>query len=188
MSCRPRDSRRRNGLAQRRKSRSSTRWIPDGELIEQFLTTDVLVRIFGSSSLRRVLRVLIRVKRAKKRTPETLGQMAWHCRQGNDDPPDRNYHHLTPRCRKKEPYRGDGWRNRLLIKKERHRVLHYECGVRTLEEIILILYRCLRARSRRNDLLVAEAAITLVVADYVLRKRFGCAPYDYQRLRHGRAS
>lgn len=59
---------------------------------------------------------------------------------------DRNYHHLRPRSRGGSNMDS----NLLLIKIERHRMLHLIFGNRTLEEIIAVLIRLQRAKGRES--------------------------------------
>lgn len=54
----------------------------------------------------------------------------------------RNYHHLTPRSRNGKNTDA----NLLLIDIERHRMLHWIFGNRTLDEIIAVLQRLKRAK------------------------------------------
>lgn len=119
--------------------------IDDQQIIKRFLETDAILRIFGLASVEKALRVALRIKRAKQRTPATLAEI-------HTDPnfrysrhlKGRNNHHLTPRSRKDQPYYGNTPYNLLLIKVKRHDALHEECEVRTWEEIIFLLARCVQ--------------------------------------------
>jgi hypothetical protein len=62
---------------------------------------------------------------------------------------NRNYHHLTPRSRRRAPYHGDRDYNVILLKVDKHVMLHQIFGNRTLEEIIKVLQR-LAVRKHRG--------------------------------------
>ena len=100
--------------------------------------------IFKSTSLERVLQICSRLKRMKKRYPGFCGQDHFQKKPREG----RNYHHLTPQCRRKVSFHGGGFRNLLLIKKDRHIVWHNTFDVMTLEEIIFSLEHRLQIRHR----------------------------------------
>ena len=153
--------------ARKERRQSATHRTDNQQLINRFVETDALASIFGSPSPEYALHVLVRVKGAKRRIPEVVLEQPAHtpCRPRRF--PQRNFHHLTPQCRKDEPYYGDEWRNLLLMKVSRHNALHNECGVRTLEEIIRILLQCIRAGARQN--LILKLATVFAAADYHAR-------------------
>ncbi len=119
--------------------------IDDQKVISRLLDGAVLKSIFGLTSVERALRVAIRIKRLKQRTPDAPPVMHssfyFRCRHGFGG---RNKHHLTPRSRRDQPYSGDTPRNLLLIRVDRHDALHRECELRTWEEIIFLLLRCVQ--------------------------------------------
>jgi hypothetical protein len=120
----------------------------------------VLKSIFNSSLPRYALQIALRVKRAKRRDPSLpppslsdpvmpTGISKSSCRRFRRKKkaacgryPGRNRHHMTPRCRKEQFFSGNTRSNLLLIKISRHDLLHKEFGVRTWEEIIVLLARC----------------------------------------------
>ena len=98
-----------------------------------------LERIFGFSNLSHIIALLERLRRMKGRYPgDTLSLTSFP----EERLPGRNRHHLTPRCRRNEPYHGELGRNLLLIHIGRHKVWHKMFGVMTLEETIALLVRC----------------------------------------------
>lgn len=119
--------------------------INDQQIVERFMKTDVLMRIFGLTSVEKALRVALRIKKAKQRTPAIFSQVHTNSNfECHRHLKGRNNHHLTPRSRKDQPYYGDTPHNLLLIKIKRHDALHEECEVRTWEEIIFLLARCVQ--------------------------------------------
>ena len=99
-----------------------------------------LPHIFRSPSPEYALRVCARLRRIKGRLspevpPEELPRFVRKRVQG------RNYHHLTPRCRKKALHHGNTSRNLLLIRIGRHTVWHRIFGRMTLEEIVDFLFK-----------------------------------------------
>jgi hypothetical protein len=105
-----------------------------------------LENIFGSSSVAYALRVAVRIKRVKGRdaafpTWENFAEGKIHARRRLRG---RNIHHMTPKSRKGQVFFGNGTCNLLLMKVPRHDLLHKEFGVRTWEEIIVLLSRCVR--------------------------------------------
>ena len=64
---------------------------------------------------------------------------------------NRNYHHLTPRCRKHAPYHGDRENNVVLFDITRHCAWHMVFGNRTLEEVIDLLQRLARMKRRISN-------------------------------------
>ena len=120
--------------------------INDQRIISRFLEGTALWRIFGVTSVEYALNVALRVKRLKGRTPAALGFVyAGPIAKQRRHLQGRNNHHLTPRSRKDQPYYGNAPHNLLLIKIKRHDALHEECEVRTWEEIIFLLARCVQA-------------------------------------------
>lgn len=63
--------------------------------------------------------------------------------------PNRNRHHIKPRCRQG----GDEPKNILLLKISRHRAWHALFGNKTIEEAISLLLRVHRAKGRCTGLL-----------------------------------
>jgi len=116
--------------------RSISHRTDDQMLVEHLLTTDALVDVFGVRSVDQALRLSMRVQRAKRRAPPAPLSKARH--------PGRNRHHLTPRCRKGEPYHGNTQQNLLVTKISRHVALHRAFDTRTWEEIVYLLMRCKR--------------------------------------------
>lgn len=114
-----------------------------------------LKSVFGSASPHRALRVMLRIKRLKQREedlfrgekvkPHILFPRRVKIREHKKDKKERNVHHLTPESRKGQPFYGDNRHNFLLIKIFRHDALHKVFGVRTWEEIIVLLSRCVAA-------------------------------------------
>lgn len=106
-----------------------------------------LESIFGSSSAARALLVMLRIKRAKRRDAALL---TWEDFSESNrikarrHLPKRNMHHMTPEDRKGRPFFGEGTYNLLLMKISRHDLLHKVFGVRTWEEIIILLARCVK--------------------------------------------
>lgn len=101
--------------------------------------------IFGSSSVAYALRVALRIKRVKGR--DTTLPPWGNFSEGNTVQArrrlrGRNIHHMTPKSRKGQVFFGNGIYNLLLLKVPRHDLLHKEFGVRTWEEIIILLARC----------------------------------------------
>lgn len=119
--------------------------IDDQRVIARLLDGNVLFGIFGITSVECALRVALRIKRMKQRVPDALSLI-----HTNSHMPyrrhlrGRNNHHLTPRSRKDQPYYGDTPHNLLLMKVKRHDALHKECELRTWEEIIFLLARCVK--------------------------------------------
>jgi len=107
----------------------------------------VLESIFGSSSVAHALSVALRVKRAKGRDA-TVSTWENSFKGSNIKSRrrlrGRNIHHMTPKSRKGQAFFGNGKCNLLLLKVSRHDLLHKEFGVRTWEEIIILLSRCVR--------------------------------------------
>ena len=101
-----------------------------------------LVKVFGSLSVHHALRVCVRIQRMKARAGE--GKNLRGAGFSRKRVEDRNYHHLTPRCRRGQPHHGDGWYNLLLIRVNRHVAWHKVFGVRTLEEVIAALLICVK--------------------------------------------
>ena len=128
----------------------------------------VLENVFGLASPHDALRVALRIKKLKKREEaffsneqigvHTLFPRRLRVRQQKKDKKWRDVHHLTPQCREDRPFYGNNRHNFLLIKIARHKALHEAFGVRTWEEIIVILSRCVAA-VRNLDF---NAAIDLV--------------------------
>ena len=128
----------------------------------------VLENVFGLASPNDALMVAIRIKQLKKREEalfsgkkvgvHALFPKRLRIRENKKDKKVRNVHHLTPRCREDGPFHGNNRHNFLLMKVDRHDALHEAFGVRTWEEIIRILSRCVDA-VRRMDF---NAAIDLV--------------------------
>ena len=114
-----------------------------------------LEHIFGLASPHDALRVALRIKQLKKRedaffsnkkiSVHTLFPRRLRARENKKDKKVRDVHHLTPQCREDGPFYGDNRHNFLLIKIARHEALHEAFGVRTWEEIIVILSRCVAA-------------------------------------------
>jgi hypothetical protein len=129
----------------------------DQQLIVRFLMDENgLENIFGSSSPTYALCVALRIQKAKKRDAEyaSLPSPDIHI-ESRRRLPKRNLHHLTPKCRKNAPFYGNIRSNLLLIKVSRHDALHDEFGVRTWEEIIFVLSRCVMvARQMDFDMMV----------------------------------
>ena len=98
---------------------------------------EVLEKVFGTPSLDRSLSVCLRLRRMKRRECEVEGERCFPKKRLSG----RNYHHLTPRFRRKAPFYGDSWRNLLLIRTERHTAWHKIFGLLTLEEVIAVLIR-----------------------------------------------
>lgn len=106
-----------------------------------------LESIFGSSSVAYALRVASRIKRAKGR--DATFPTGENSSEGNTIKSrrrlrGRNIHHMTPKSRKGQVFFGNSTCNLLLIKVPRHDLLHKEFGVRTWEEIIVLLARCVK--------------------------------------------
>ncbi len=111
--------------------------------------------IFGSASPHRALRIMLRIKRLKQREKRLfvdkkvnhsiLFPRRLRVRDRKKDQKRRNVHHLTPESREGQPFYGENRHNFLLMKIPRHDALHKTFGVRTLEEIIVLLSRCIRA-------------------------------------------
>ncbi len=143
------------------------------------LQGDALQRIFGTSLPARALRIAIRIKRAIRRDPRVpLGKaihpsvisekrMHWKYIDGKFQP-DRNVHHLTPKSRKGELFFGNYRCNMILMKVERHNALHDEFGVRTWEEIIMVISRYAAMEQAVNFAAFVEEYLRLV---HGLRKR-----------------
>jgi len=103
--------------------------------------------IFGSSSITYALRVALRVKRAKCRDaalPAFENSLVGDGIKARRHLRGRNIHHMTPKSRKGQLFSGNGTCNLLLMKVPRHDLLHKEFGVRTWEEIIILLSMCAR--------------------------------------------
>jgi hypothetical protein len=151
----------------RQRRTASLRRTEDQQLIARLVEEkdgviegSVLENIFGSFSPRYALQVALRVKRAKRRDPSlpppNLCDLAMPTNtsklprrrfRGKKKAArrrflGRNRHHMTPRCRKEQLFSGNTRSNLLLIKISRHDFLHKEFGVRTWEEIIVLLARC----------------------------------------------
>ena len=105
-----------------------------------------LESIFGSSSAAYVLRVMLRIKRAKGRDafPAWENFSEGNVIKARRHLRGRNIHHMTPKSREGQLFFGNGTSNLLLMRVPRHTLLHREFGVRTWEEIILLLSRCVR--------------------------------------------
>ena len=149
----------RNQGKRRESQRVSTQQMIARILVEASAATDVgsLEKVFGSASPERALRMALRIKHLKKReddlfSGETVGIHAVFpgTLNGRKSHERRNVHHLTPKCRKDQPFSGNNIHNFLLMKVSRHDALHKEFGVRTWEEIIVLLSRCV-ATIRRMD-------------------------------------
>ena len=99
-----------------------------------------LSEIFGLASVHHALKVCMRIQRMKYRHwQEALPfEKSFSKKKGMG----RNYHHLTPRCRRTGPHHGEGWRNLLLMRINRHVAWHKLFGIRTLEEVIHALKLC----------------------------------------------
>ena len=133
----------------------------DQQAIIRLLTKqNELAVIFGTVSVRRILQIALRVKRAKRRDDAALADESIRTRVARRPCKDRegrerNFHHLTPKMREGQPYYGGYSHNKLLIVIARHQAIHNEFGVRTWEEIILLLSRCVAIHDQTNlDLLV----------------------------------
>ena len=117
------------------------------EEANEAVTGGALEGIFGSSSAAYALRVALRIKRMKRRDEELLSarESAWGDKARKRRRfHGRNIHHLTPKSREGQLFSGSGTHNLLLMKVPRHDLLHKEFGVRTWEEIILLLTRCVK--------------------------------------------
>ena len=128
-----------------------------------------LESVFGSSAPDHALRVMLRIKKIKGRDERAMSlrdepdvQVKYRRRLR-----ERNIHHLTPKSRKGQPFFGNNPRNVLLMRISRHDALHDEFGVRTWEEIIALLSRCVAA-CRRMDF---DAMIDLVQNAFKRRAR-----------------
>jgi hypothetical protein len=112
-----------------------------------------LENIFGSSSAAYALSVAMRIKRAKGRDVDLLSSNG---RAHNDKATarrhlcGRNVHHMTPKSREGQLFSGNGKINLLLMKVSRHDFLHKEFGIRTWEEIIVLLSRCVNLAWRAD--------------------------------------
>jgi hypothetical protein len=104
-------------------------------------------KTFGVPSLPEAVRVLVRLYRAKRINGAGTAKKHWckvaALKRYQDILPGRRYHHLTSSGREGVPYHGDEPSNLLLIKKDRHWVLHECFGDQTLEEIIIFLLQIL---------------------------------------------
>ncbi len=110
---------------------------PSGEYV---VMAEDLERVFGSRNIDHVIRLLVRLRRMKGRTGDATQDKPFPKMRLKD----RNRHHLTPQCRKGEPYYGGRSRNLLLIRIERHDAWHQRFHALTLEEVITLLVRCRR--------------------------------------------
>lgn len=72
--------------------------------------------------------------------------MSWSAKRFRRKP-GRNKHHLIPVCRGGKT---EDW-NLLLIKIERHKLLHQIFGVMTLDETIALLCRLRRMKERQRE-------------------------------------
>lgn len=148
-----------NRVHNRRKPTASLR-ADSQQLVAQLLlesngAVDVgaLERIFGSASPEHILRLLLRVKLLKGRDEALFSAEQvemWTLFPKRLKEKGRNVHHLTPRCRKDQPFFGDNRHNFLLMKVSRHDALHEVFGVRTWEEIIVLLSRCVAEIRQMN--------------------------------------
>lgn len=133
-------------------------------------------KIFGTMSPQRALSIAFRIKRLKKRDPDIpMGAPIKPSRAFPKEvrivPPKlkcgrhkkcgckwglrKNVHHLTPQKREGERYFGNFRCNFLLMRISRHESFHKEFGVRTWEEVIVILARCVNIDQQEHfDLLV----------------------------------
>ena len=130
----------------------------DGQkLVERLLSeanrgvdTGTLRDVFGSTSPEHVLRVMLRIKHLKKRDKERFSDervemytiFPKRLKEHRDEEKRKNVHHLTPQCRKDQPFHGNNRHNFLLMRISRHDALHKAFGVKTWEEIIILLSRC----------------------------------------------
>ncbi len=154
------------------------------------LQSNALQRIFGTSLPARALRIAIRIKRAIRRDPHVpLGRvirpsvisgkrMRWKYIDGKFQP-DRNVHHLTPKSRKGELFFGNYRCNMILMKIERHTALHDEFGMRTWEEIIMIISQYVAMEQAGNFAAFVEEYLHLV---HGLRKK-SCKRIAHQVMR-----
>ena len=113
----------------------------------EVVSSGTLENIFGSSSAAYALRVAVRIKRAKRRNTALLtsGDFSEGAKiKARRHLRGRNIHHMTPKSRKGQLFSGDGTCNLLLMKVPRHDLLHKEFGVRTWEEIIVLLAQCVK--------------------------------------------
>ena len=146
-----------------------------------------LESIFGSSSAAYALQVALRVKRIKGRDADLplLGRIA-----PTDDTDvhlafrrrfrGRNIHHMTPKCRKGQLFSGNTIRNLLLIKVFRHDLLHKEFGIRTWEEIIALLSRCVEIVCGINFDLMIDRLVPAPIRERPCRHKARHSIYDFQ--------
>ena len=141
----------------KRRSTSSYR-SNDQQLVNRLLLeangaveAGALESVFGSEFPAYALRVALRIKQIKKRDEVFFSE-----EQRDVDVAsrrrlrERNMHHLTPKCRKGQPFFGNNPHNILLMKISRHDALHEAFGVKTWEEIIALLSRCVAAIHRMD--------------------------------------
>lgn len=126
----------RKGNRRRRSVRASK--CGRRQSLTTFIEPESLSQIFGANSIHRILRICLRLQRMKSRNISGGKPKKFQRKHVAG----RDYHHLTPRCRKGESYYGEGWRNLLLIRRSRHAAWHKVFGVRTLEEVITVLTLC----------------------------------------------
>ncbi len=148
----------------------------DQQAIVRLLTKkNELAIIFKTASVSRILKIALRVKRAKRRddallVDDSIRMRAPHRPSKDRKGSERNFHHLTPKMREGQPYYGGYAHNKLLIVIARHQAIHNEFGVRTWEEIILLLSRCVAIHHQTNlDQLVSMTQPTS--ANRTCRKR-----------------
>ncbi len=116
---------------QRHHAKVTAMWPPRAAANEE----EALRKIFGTPSLKRSLRLCVRLRRMKGRA-RAIAPPAGLVRK---KVAGRNYHHLTPRARRGAPFYGETSRNLLLIKRWRHVAWHKAFHLLTLEEIINFL-------------------------------------------------
>jgi len=97
--------------------------------------------VFHQPSVEHALKVCLRLRRMKGRLEEPPDlSLEPFPRAKRHRLARRSYHHLTPKCRRSEPFYGDIRANILLFKLRRHVSWHSKLfGTKTLEEVIGLL-------------------------------------------------
>lgn len=136
----------------------------------------VLKEVFSVHSINLALATLVRLKHSIGRDQSALSygdhgsalsKMHCHVRTINHhliqrkgaQAPLQNVHHLTPRPRRDMPFHGNGRSNLLALKMARHKAWHDEFGIRTLEEIILLMAECARISNRAQLIALIDRLI-----------------------------
>jgi hypothetical protein len=141
--------------------------------MNEVIVGGALESIFGSSSAAYALSVALRIKRAKGRDATLLSSEDC-ARSGKSKARrhlcGRNIHHMTPKSRKGQLFSGEAIHNLLLLKVPRHDILHKEFGIRTWEEIIVLLARCINIAWRADFAKMVDAVVPAPARNRMCRR------------------